>query len=198
MKIFGWLGIHLFLVHRVNAVSCKPLYLWRQVYLRKGHQDNVDLQLTAQLRYICLSLAPFSFVLCTLIGNGCAGRRHRAPQFTAWDLCLLPLVTGVHSSWHFCFMLANRKGWCYSWRVTLFWQLAWFFWLKNVWTHGSLWQPKAVSTHMEYVYMYNGFKATKFILIQTPAFYWLWGLVISCLISPSNTYQLLSYLPILL
>lgn len=147
MKIFGWLGIHLFLVHTVNVVSCKPLYLWRQVYLRKGHQDNVDLQLTAQLRYICLSLAPFSFVLCTLIGNGCAGRRHRAPQFTAWDLCLLPLVTGVHSSWHFCFMLANRKGWCYSWRVTLFWQLAWFFWLKNVWTHGSLWQPKAVSTH---------------------------------------------------
>ncbi|NXC19085.1 ABHD3 Phospholipase, partial [Corythaeola cristata] len=27
MKILGWLGIHLFLDHRVNAVGCKPLFL---------------------------------------------------------------------------------------------------------------------------------------------------------------------------
>lgn len=122
MKIFRWLGIHLFLVHRVNAVSCKPLCLWRQVYLRKGYRDDADLQLIARLCYIFLSLAPFSFVLCTLSGN-CAGRIHRAPRLAAWDLCLLPLVTGVHSSWHFCevFYVSKHKGLMLLLEVTLFW-----------------------------------------------------------------------------
>lgn len=68
MKIFGWLGICLFLVHRINAVSCKLWYLCRQVYLRKGHQDNADFQLIAQLCYICLSLAPFSFDCAPSVG----------------------------------------------------------------------------------------------------------------------------------
>jgi len=83
MKMFGWLHIHLFLVHRVNAVGCKPLSLWWQVYLRKGHQDNADFQLVAWLCYMCLSLAAFLFVLCTLSAKSYAGRRHRAPWLAA-------------------------------------------------------------------------------------------------------------------
>lgn len=69
---------------------------------------------------------------------------------------LLPLVTGVHSSWHlyiFCelFYVSKHKGLIFLLEVTLFWQLAFFLsLLKNfyVWTHRGLWQPQAVSTHI--------------------------------------------------
>lgn len=103
-KVFGWIDIHLFLVHRVNAVGSKPLSLWWQVYLRKGNQDNIDLRLIAWLLHV--SILGSSFVCAvhpqckalhwqesqdTLVGS----LERMAGAISYWSLFILTLFQAV-------------------------------------------------------------------------------------------------------